>query len=39
MQIEVFQSDLDGGGLRIGVVQARFNQVVCEALRDAAWPS
>lgn len=35
MQIEVFQSDLDGGGLRIGVVQARFNQVVCEALRDA----
>ena len=35
MQIEVFQSDLDGDGLRIGVVQARFNQVVCEALRDA----
>ncbi len=35
MQIEVFQSDLDGAGLRIGVVQARFNQVVCEALRDA----
>ena len=35
MQIEVFQSDLDGSGLRIGVVQARFNQVICEALRDA----
>lgn len=35
MEIEVFQSDLDGSGLRIGVVQARFNQVVCEALRDA----
>ncbi|MCO5107991.1 MAG: 6,7-dimethyl-8-ribityllumazine synthase [Burkholderiaceae bacterium] len=35
MQIEVFQSDLDGSGLRVGVVQARFNQVICEALRDA----
>ncbi|GMV00826.1 MAG: 6,7-dimethyl-8-ribityllumazine synthase [Burkholderiaceae bacterium] len=35
MEIEVFQSDLDGAGLRIGVVQARFNQVICEALRDA----
>ena len=35
MQIEVFQSDLDGSGLRIGVVQARFNEVICEALRDA----
>jgi len=35
MQIDVFQSDLDGSGLRIGVVQARFNQVICEALRDA----
>lgn len=35
MEIEVFQSDLDGSGLRIGVVQARFNQVICEALRDA----
>lgn len=35
MQIEVFQSDLDGSGLRIGVVQARFNQSIGEALRDA----
>jgi 6,7-dimethyl-8-ribityllumazine synthase len=35
MQIDVFQSDLDGNGLRIGVVQARFNQVISEALRDA----
>ena len=35
MEIEVFPSDLDGAGLRIGVVQARFNQVICEALRDA----
>ncbi|OJX06137.1 MAG: 6,7-dimethyl-8-ribityllumazine synthase [Burkholderiales bacterium 70-64] len=35
MQIEVFQSDLDGSGLRVGVVQARFNQSIGEALRDA----
>ena len=35
MQIDVFQSDLDGSGLRIGMVQARFNQVISEALRDA----
>ncbi|MGD9941687.1 MAG: 6,7-dimethyl-8-ribityllumazine synthase [Burkholderiaceae bacterium] len=35
MQIEVFQSDLDGSSLRIGVVQARFNEAVCTALRDA----
>ncbi|MBN9425329.1 MAG: 6,7-dimethyl-8-ribityllumazine synthase [Burkholderiales bacterium] len=35
MQIEVFQSDLDGSSLRIGVVQARFNEPICNALRDA----
>lgn len=35
MEIEVFQSELEGDGLRIGVVQARFNEVICEALRDA----
>lgn len=35
MQVEVFQSDLDGHGLRVGVVQARFNQSIGEALRDA----
>jgi len=35
MEIGVFQSDLDGAGLRIGIVQARFNEAVCNALRDA----
>lgn len=35
MEIGVFQSDLDGAGLRIGIVQARFNEPVCNALRDA----
>ncbi len=35
MEIEVFQSDLDGSGLRIGIVQARFNASIGETLRDA----
>jgi len=35
MEIEVFQSDLDGSGLRIGVVQSRFNEPVAEILRNA----
>jgi 6,7-dimethyl-8-ribityllumazine synthase len=35
MEIGVFQSDLDGSGLRVGIVQARFNEPVCTALRDA----
>ncbi|HLT28024.1 MAG TPA: 6,7-dimethyl-8-ribityllumazine synthase, partial [Zeimonas sp.] len=35
MEIEVFQSDLDGSGLRIGIVQSRFNESVAETLRDA----
>lgn len=35
MSIDVFEADLDGEGLRIGVVQARFNAPVCEALREA----
>lgn len=35
MTIEVFEADLDGEGLRIGVVQARFNDKVCNALREA----
>jgi len=34
-EIEVFQSDLDGSGLRIGVVQSRFNEPVAETLRNA----
>lgn len=35
MSIEVFSADRAGEGLRIGVVQARFNEPVCNALRDA----
>ena len=35
MTVEVFDADLDGEGLRIGVVQARFNEEVCGALREA----
>ncbi len=35
MTVDVFEADLDGEGLRIGVVQARFNEPVCEALREA----
>lgn len=35
MTIEVYDADLDGEGLRVGVVQARFNGAVCEALREA----
>ncbi len=35
LAIEVFVADLDGGGLRVGLVQARFNEPVCEALREA----
>ena len=35
VEIEVFQSDLDGAGLRIGVVQSRFNETLCNELRDA----
>lgn len=35
MEIEVFQPDLDGSGLRIGMVQSRFNEPVAQTLRDA----
>lgn len=35
MSIDVFEAHLDGEGLRVGVVQARFNAPVCEALREA----
>ncbi len=35
MDIEVFNADLNGEGLRVGIVQARFNGPVCDALRDA----
>ncbi len=35
MATEVFQADLDAQGIRIGVVQARFNESVVTALRQA----
>jgi 6,7-dimethyl-8-ribityllumazine synthase len=35
MSIEVFQADHGGQGLRIGIVQARFNAPVCDALRES----
>lgn len=35
MNIEVFEADSDGEGFRIGIVQARFNESICEALRVA----
>jgi 6,7-dimethyl-8-ribityllumazine synthase len=33
--IEIFAADLLGEGLRIGIVQARFNLPVCEGLRES----
>ena len=33
--IEALEPDLNGEGLRIGIVQSRFNAPVCEGLRDA----
>jgi 6,7-dimethyl-8-ribityllumazine synthase len=35
MTVEVFQAQSVGDGLCIGIVQARFNEPVCNALRDA----
>ena len=35
MSIEVFTADTLGEALRIGIVQARFNEPVCNALREA----
>ena len=35
MPTELHQAPLDGQGLRIGVVQSRFNEPVCKALREA----
>lgn len=33
MSVEIFQAPLEGRGLRIGIVQSRFNESVCAALR------
>jgi 6,7-dimethyl-8-ribityllumazine synthase len=35
VSVEIFDAGTDGEGLRIGVVQARFNEPVCTALREA----
>jgi 6,7-dimethyl-8-ribityllumazine synthase len=35
VDIEVFNADLNGEGLRVGIVQSRFNGPVCDALREA----
>jgi 6,7-dimethyl-8-ribityllumazine synthase len=35
MTVETLHPDLAGADLRIGIVQARFNEPVCLALRDA----
>ena len=35
MSVEILAPDLAGADLRIGVVQARFNEPVCDALRKA----
>lgn len=35
MSTQIFQAATDGSGLRIGIVQSRFNDRVCEALREA----
>jgi 6,7-dimethyl-8-ribityllumazine synthase len=34
-QIEVFRADLNGEGLRVAVVQSRFNEPICDALRES----
>lgn len=35
MAIEVYTAEQQGEGLRIGIVQARFNEPVCQALRES----
>ena len=35
MDIEIFNAEVNGEGLRIGIVQARFNEPICNALREA----
>jgi 6,7-dimethyl-8-ribityllumazine synthase len=35
VDIEVFNAELNGEGLRVGIVQARFNAPICDALRVA----
>jgi 6,7-dimethyl-8-ribityllumazine synthase len=35
MTVGSYESNFSGEGLRVGIVQARFNEVVCDGLRDA----
>jgi 6,7-dimethyl-8-ribityllumazine synthase len=35
MEIGQYQPNLDGDGLRVGIVQSRFNEPVCNGLADA----
>ena len=35
MEIGQYQPNFDGDGLRIGIVQSRFNEAVCNGLADA----
>ncbi|GGX49757.1 6,7-dimethyl-8-ribityllumazine synthase [Undibacterium squillarum] len=35
MTIGHYESDLDGAGVRVGIVQARFNEKVCQGLLEA----
>ncbi len=35
MSVGIYEPDFDGNGLRIGIVQARFNEDICHGLRSA----
>lgn len=35
MDIEIFNAEVNGDGLRVGIVQSRFNEAVCTELREA----
>ena len=35
MSVGIYDPDFDGAGLRIGIVQARFNEDICHGLRAA----
>jgi len=35
VDIEIFNAEANGDGLRVGIVQSRFNEAVCTELREA----
>jgi 6,7-dimethyl-8-ribityllumazine synthase len=35
MDIEIFSAELNGEGLRVGIVRSRFNEPICVGLREA----